>query len=95
MVGNTLRRRLGDGLRAQRLHWGITQEQLAERIGVTPRYLAALERGERNVTLDTFDEYAALLGLDVRALLASEVHDELPATRARPADANPKGRRKK
>ena len=27
---------------------------------MTPRYLAALERGERNVTLDTFDEYAGL-----------------------------------
>lgn len=94
-MGNTLKRRLGDGLRAQRLHWGMTQEQLAERIGVTPRYLAALERGERNVTLDTFDEYAALLGLDARALLSGEVHDKLPATRARPVDANPKGRRKK
>ncbi|KIP53800.1 helix-turn-helix domain-containing protein [Leucobacter komagatae] len=89
----TLRGRLGEGLRAQRNHWGLTQEQLAERIGVTPRYLAALERGERNVTLDTFDEYAGFLGLDAGALLSGEVHDELPAVRVRPDDANPKGRR--
>lgn len=94
-MGESLRRRLGAGLRGQREHWGLTQEQLAERIGVTPRYLAALERGERNVTMDTFDEYAGLLGLDAQALLAGETHDELPAARARPVDANPKGRRKR
>ncbi len=94
-MGESLRRRLGAGLRAQREHWRMTQEQLAERIGVTPRYLAALERGERNVTLDTFDEYAGFLGLDAQALLTGELRDELPVVRARPVDANPKGRRRK
>ncbi|GAB2554465.1 helix-turn-helix domain-containing protein [Leucobacter ruminantium] len=93
-MGESLRHRLGAGLRAQREHWTLTQEQLAERIGVTPRYLAALERGERNVTMDTFDEYAKLLGVDATGLLAGEVKDKLPAVRQRPADANPKGRRK-
>ncbi|QZY52261.1 helix-turn-helix domain-containing protein [Leucobacter tenebrionis] len=93
-MGESLRRRLGAGLLAQRRHWGLTQEQLAERIGVTPRYLAALERGERNVTLDTFDDYAGHLGVDAAGLLAGEVREELPAARQRPADANPKGRRK-
>ncbi|MBL3700359.1 helix-turn-helix domain-containing protein [Leucobacter luti] len=92
---DSLRKKLGAGLLAQRRHWGLTQEQLAERIGVTPRYLAALERGERNVTLDTFGEYAGYFGLDTQALLTGELRDELPPQRARPADANPKGRRKK
>lgn len=92
---DSLRNRLGAGLLAQRRHWGLTQEQLAERIGVTPRYLAALERGERNVTLDTFGEYAGFLGLDTLQLLSGELTDELPPQRTRPADANPKGRRKK
>ncbi|WP_206192511.1 helix-turn-helix domain-containing protein [Scrofimicrobium canadense] len=29
---------------------GLTQEKLAEQLEVTPRYLAGIERGERNLT---------------------------------------------
>lgn len=40
----------------------MTQEQLAEELGVTPRYLAGVERGERNLTLDSVDALAKQLG---------------------------------
>lgn len=88
-VNTTLRTRLGAALRAQRKHWGLSQEKLAERVGFTPRYYAGLERGERNISLDTLDEVARILGLDPVALLAGQKSDHLPAKRTAPSDANP------
>lgn len=88
-VETTLRTRLGTALRAQREHWNLSQEKLAERVGFTPRYYAGLERGERNISLDTLDEVARILGLDPVALLAGQKVDRRPDPRAAPADANP------
>lgn len=54
---------------------GLTQEGLAEELGVSPRYLAGIERGERNLTLDSVDVLADQLGVAARELLlpAAEV----------------------
>jgi transcriptional regulator with XRE-family HTH domain len=38
---------LGDALRALRKGAGMTQEQLAERLGVDPTFVGRLERGQR------------------------------------------------
>jgi transcriptional regulator with XRE-family HTH domain len=38
---------LGDALRALRKRAGLTQEQLAERLGVDPTFVGRLERGQR------------------------------------------------
>lgn len=38
---------LGHALRALRKRAGITQEQLAERLGVDPTFVGRLERGQR------------------------------------------------
>jgi transcriptional regulator with XRE-family HTH domain len=38
---------LGNALRALRKHAGMTQEQLAERLGVDPTFIGRLERGQR------------------------------------------------
>lgn len=86
---DSLRQRLGANLRAQRAHWNLTQDELAERVGLSPRYLAGAERGERNWTLDTLDSVASILGLDPVALLSGELTDEKPQPRTRPSDANP------
>lgn len=48
----------------------MTQEGLAEELGVTPRYLAGIERGERNLTLDSVDALAEQLGVETDALLS-------------------------
>lgn len=49
-------------MRALRQSRELTQEQLAEQLGITVRYLAAIERGERNLSADTIDALAAQLG---------------------------------
>lgn len=65
----SLKHRLGRNLRALRVSKGLTQEKLAEELDVTPRYLAGIERGERNLTLDSIDALADALRVDNVALL--------------------------
>ena len=40
----------------------MTQEQLAEKIGVTVQYLGTMERGKANTTLNRLDKIAEVLG---------------------------------
>lgn len=68
--GQSLRKTLGANVRTERKRRALTQEELAEQLGITPRYLAAIERGERNLTLDSIEALAAQLGVDPHSLLA-------------------------
>jgi transcriptional regulator with XRE-family HTH domain len=63
VADRALKTTLGKQLRAVRLARGLTQEQLAEQLDVTPRYLAGIERGERNLSLDSVDALAEQLGV--------------------------------
>jgi transcriptional regulator with XRE-family HTH domain len=47
-----------------RLAAGLTQKQLAERLGTTQSAVDRLESGQRMPTLDTLYKLAAVLGLD-------------------------------
>jgi len=47
---------------------GLTQEELAEKLGVGWRYVSRAERGE-NLTLQTMVKIANALGVRVKALL--------------------------
>lgn len=53
--------RLAAGLTALREKAGISQRELAERIGVSQPRIAAIERS-RNVTIDVLDQYVEALG---------------------------------
>ncbi len=43
---------LGDNIRSLRLQRQITQEQLAEQCDLHRTYIGAMERGDRNVSLN-------------------------------------------
>ena len=64
-----LRLTLGANVRAELLRRGLALEGLAERLEVTPRYLAEIERGEQNLTLDSIEALAAQLNVDPHSLL--------------------------
>ncbi|AJM78275.1 XRE family transcriptional regulator [Rathayibacter toxicus] len=66
---NFLKTVLGAQLRDLRRSRGMTQERLAEELGMTPRYLAGIERGERNFTLDSVDVLAKQLSVESLDLL--------------------------
>lgn len=77
MIASFLNQSLGQQLRTVRQQRGLTQEQLAEQLGVTPRYLAGVERAERNLSLRSVEELAAQLGVTASITLDSEsVADE-------------------
>lgn len=68
-MAETLKTVLGSQVRDLRLARQLSQEGLAEQLGVSTRYLAGIERGERNLTLDSIEALAEQLGVEARALL--------------------------
>ena len=62
-------RRLGKAIRKQRAAKGLTLEALAERAGISDRYLADVERGNRSVSVDIAAKIAAGLGTTLQRLL--------------------------
>ena len=52
----------GTQLRLARKRKGLTQKELAEKIGTKQTYIAQLERGRRNITLATIEKYARACG---------------------------------
>jgi transcriptional regulator with XRE-family HTH domain len=60
---------LGENVRTCRLRAGISQEELAARMGVEQGYISRLEAGSRNPTIVTLAEAAKALGVRPAALL--------------------------
>jgi len=74
MIGD-LQQQLGRALREYRLARGLSQEQLAELLGVHRTYMGGIERGERNLTLKSVERIAEHLALPPLELLAGTVAD--------------------
>lgn len=60
---------LARNLRAFRLARGWSQERMAEKCGLHRTYVGAIERGERNVTLETLNALALALGVSAAKLI--------------------------
>jgi XRE family aerobic/anaerobic benzoate catabolism transcriptional regulator len=56
---------MGKKLRAAREKAGVSQESLAQEIGMTRTNLARIEHGGANVTVETLVRFAGGLGLEV------------------------------
>jgi transcriptional regulator with XRE-family HTH domain len=64
-----LQRVVGRNVRRIREGRGISQEVLADEIDVHRTFLGSVERGERNLTMQTVERLAHRLGVPVVALL--------------------------
>ncbi len=64
-----LQRRVGQNLRAYRESRGLSQEGLAEVLGVHRTYMGSIERGERNLSLQSLEKIAGKINVDPIALL--------------------------
>ena len=60
---SNIRARFGNQLRTIRTAREISQEELAHRAGLHRTYISSVERGERNVTLETIEKLAKSLQL--------------------------------
>lgn len=45
-------KQVGKRIKEYRIKAGLTQEELAERVGISPNYLSAIERGVKLIRLD-------------------------------------------
>lgn len=69
---NTARARFAVNLRSARLAHGFSQEELAARAGLHRNYIGSVERNERNISIDSMERLAIVLGVDVVDLLSRE-----------------------
>ena len=63
---------LGNRIRALRNAQGLSQVQLADRAGMSPRYLSEVESGKRNVSFTWLDALAKQLSIPLAELLNFE-----------------------
>ena len=61
---------VGRNIRRLRQERGLSQEDLADEIGVHRTYMGGVERGERNLTLRSLERLAERLGVSPLSLLA-------------------------
>lgn len=54
---------VGDRIRLFRKSQGLTQEELAEKAGLQYSYIGGVERGERNISLETLEKIIDGLGI--------------------------------
>jgi transcriptional regulator with XRE-family HTH domain len=66
----TARARFAVNLRSARLANGFSQEELAARAGLHRNYIGSVERNEKNISIDSMERLAIVLGVDVVDLLA-------------------------
>ncbi len=76
-----LKQRFGANVREQRKRLNVSQGELSFRIGADQAYVSRIERGQMNVTLETVEQTAIALGIEIETLLA------LPARRNPDAEA--------
>jgi transcriptional regulator with XRE-family HTH domain len=65
----TARARFAVNLRSARLAQGLSQEELAARAGLHRNYIGSVERNEKNISIDSMERLATVLGADVVDLL--------------------------
>ena len=65
--------RLGKRIREERLKLNLTQAKLAEDADISEAYMGQIERGERNLALDTLIRLANRLGTSVDYLLKDSI----------------------
>lgn len=60
--------RIGERIRRVRKEINLSQEQLAERSGLHTNYVGQVERGEKNLTLETLEKVVGGLGISLEEL---------------------------
>lgn len=68
LVTGEIHKKFGQRIQKLRTEKGLTQEDLADKIGVDRSYMGFLERGEKNATLDKIIKLANALGISIPKL---------------------------
>jgi len=81
MGKNEVKKHFGAAVRLRRDHLGISQEELAGRAGLHRTYISDVERGARNVSLESIQRLAAALEVPLSVLFMrlEELSSEQPS----------------
>ena len=71
-MSEDVRRMVGRNVKRLRIAAGLSQAQLAERMGVDRAYVSGLELGQRNPTVVTLWHIAKALGVKLRPFFDEE-----------------------
>lgn len=66
-----IRARFGSAVRTTRTHQHLTQEALAERCGLSQKFIGEIERGVANPTIETVSQIAAALAVEIGELFGT------------------------
>jgi len=70
-----VKKTFGDSVKGRRRQLGFSQEELAERADLHRTYISDVERGARNVSLESINKLAHALDVSVSALFSSELQN--------------------
>jgi len=63
-----LRTLLGAAIRDHRKRLGLTQQELADKIELSPNFIGTVERGEEHLSMGSLEQIAAALGVGIGVL---------------------------
>lgn len=72
MDKQTLMRTIGNNIRNHRKIRGLTQEQLAEKAGISTSFCANIERGNKGISLFVIKDISDILEVSVDRLMSAE-----------------------
>ncbi len=67
--GTEILKQFGRNVKAERIRKGLTQEALAEKIGVNREYISKIERGTANMSLKKIVSLTNFIGADIKDIL--------------------------
>lgn len=79
--GRIMNQLLGSRIKALRCASDLTQEQMADQIGISRQKYARIESGTNNITLEVLSQIAKILGVQVGDI--TKVLDETPVVEYR------------
>lgn len=66
---------VGNRIKQSRIKRGITQESLAEKLGISPEYCSKIECGKSKVNLERLSQISVILDIEIEYLIAGTVYD--------------------
>ncbi len=78
MTAGDLKSRFGTTIKSKRSELGISQEELADRAGLHRTYISDVERGVRNLSLESIGKLAAALEISVARLFHRAISGDHP-----------------
>lgn len=75
IVDKQLIKHIGVQIRLARKNAGLTQEKLAEKAGITQKYLSNLESGRNGVTITNLRNISRLLSVSMDTLVYGEIKE--------------------